>query len=150
MNTHLRLGNAAGPLGLRRQDVLAFCIWIAILVASACSAYAQQAPADTTFDADELESFFSQGSKKADPPPPQPSAPRDTAATPVVYQLAPADTATAAAVETAPVETKPLPSADFSRHLAAYEELKLRNGAVTLPVLAAEVHAWAEGRAAAR
>ena len=64
MNTHLRLGNAAGPLGLRRQDVVAFCIWVAILIASACVAIAEGAAPDTTFNPAALDSFFASGSSR--------------------------------------------------------------------------------------
>ncbi len=134
MNTHFRLGSAAGPLGLRRQDVLAFCMWVAIL-ASACVAYAQESPADTTFNAAALDSFFSSGSNppatSAPTPVPAPVETTTAAPEPVIYELAPVDTQTATQT-VAPVD--PAPPAEFARFLAAYQDDELRRGAVTLPV----------------
>ncbi len=135
MNTHLRLGSAAGPLGLRRQDVVAFCIWVAILVASACLAHAQEAP-DTTFNAAALDSFFAVGSTRATPVEALP----DTVPVvdPTVYELAPADTQAVPAT-LAPPPAQAAPPAEFARHLTAYQDEQLRDGAVTLRV-AAQVH----------
>jgi tetratricopeptide (TPR) repeat protein len=118
-------------MGLRRQDVVAFCIWVAILVASTCLARAEEAPADTTFNPEALDAFFADGSKAA--PLADDPAPRDTVAAPISKVTAPVDTqATAAATETPVVA----PPADFARHLVAYEEAQLRRGAVTMPVAA--------------
>ncbi|MCI0452405.1 MAG: tetratricopeptide repeat protein, partial [Candidatus Latescibacteria bacterium] len=135
MNTHLRLGNGAGPMGLRRQDVVAFCIWVAILVASACIARAQGAPVDTTFNPADLDAFFAGGSQPADSvSKPAPARVETVAGQPINLEPAPVDTqATPAVVETPPVVTPP---ADFARHLVAYEEALLRRGAVTMPVAA--------------
>lgn len=139
MNTHLRLGNAAGPMGLRRQDVVAFCIWVAILIASACVAVGQEASPDTTFSPAALDSFFSGGSTPPISDNTGAPATRDTVATPpVVYQSQPVDTpATAtASTEAPPVETPPVPPAELARHLTQYQDDQLRHGAVTLPVAA--------------
>ncbi len=129
MNTHLRLGSATGPMGLRRQDLLAFCIWVAILVTSAL-AHAQEAPPDTTFNPAALDSFFSSGSTPrgtGDDVEPAP-APEPASQVPT-----PVDTpSTTATTEAPPVA----PPADFARHLVAYEEELLRTGAVTIPVAA--------------
>lgn len=140
MNTHLRLGNAAGPLGLRRQDVVAFCIWVAILIASACVAIAQEAAPDTTFNSAALDSFFAGGSTPPVSNDAEAPAPHDTVAAPsappVVYQAQPADTQSTTASTSAPVETPPVPPAELARHLAQYEDDQIRHGAVTLPVAA--------------
>ncbi len=133
MNTHLRLGSAAGPLGLRRQDVVAFCIWIAILIASACVAHTQEAP-DTTFNAAALDSFFASGSTPARSSDTEAPAPVDVVpvAVPVTAAVQPADSQATAATQ-APVEARP---AEFARHLVRYQDDQLRAGAVTLPVAA--------------
>ena len=139
MNTHLRLGNAAGPLGLRRQDVVAFCIWVAILIASACVAIAEEAAPDTTFNPAALDSFFASGSTRRATKPMEASVGGDAVAAPVTASiddpLQPVDSAAAAATEV-PVEKPAVPPAELSRHLAQYQEDQLRNGAVTLPVAA--------------
>ncbi len=135
MNTHLRLGNAAGPMGLRRLDVVAFCIWVAILVASACFAHAQEAAPDTTFNAAALDSFFAGGSTPAPVAEPAPTAP-DTVATPFDFQIQPVDTQAAAATTDAPAPTPPAEPAELARHLAQYEDDQIRGGAVTLPIAA--------------
>jgi tetratricopeptide (TPR) repeat protein len=138
MNTHLRLGNAAGPLGLRRQDVVAFCIWVAILIASACIAIAQEAAPDTTFNPAALDSFFAGGSNPPTSQNTEAPAPHDTVAVPTApgFQLQPADTQAAVATAQAPVETPPVPPAELARHLTQYQDDQLRHGAVTLPVAA--------------
>lgn len=123
-------------MGLRRQDVVAFCIWVAILVASACIATAQEAAPDTTFNAAALDSFFSSGSTPPAETEPAP-APVDTITIPALIEPAPVDTpTTTAAVVTPPVSEPPADAAEFARHVAAYQEEQLRNGAVTLPVSA--------------
>jgi tetratricopeptide (TPR) repeat protein len=133
MNTHLRLGNAAGPLGLRRQDVVAFCIWVAILIASACVASAQESPSDTTFNAADLDSFFAAGSTpSATPIETQAPAPVEAVPAPVA---APVETTTTQAAVEPPVVTTP-PPAELARHLTQYQDDQLRGGAVTLPVAA--------------
>ncbi|HEU4929503.1 MAG TPA: tetratricopeptide repeat protein [Candidatus Krumholzibacteria bacterium] len=125
MNTRVRLGSATGPLGLRRQDMVAFCIWVAILVASLCVAHAET-PADD-FNPAALDSFFAAGSaKKADAVPA--TTPADTA----VLQLASSDTEAVGE----PAQSTPKLPAEFARHLVGYQEDQIRDGAVTLPIVA--------------
>lgn len=122
MNTRVRLGSAAGPLGLRRQDMVAFCIWLAILVASLCVAHAEETAG--SFNPAALDSFFAQGSAR------KPDA--VAAAAPV--DSAPASADTQAVAVQAP--SNPKPPAEFARYLVGYQENKIRGGAVTLPIVA--------------
>jgi tetratricopeptide (TPR) repeat protein len=137
MNTHVRFGNAAGPLGLRRQDLVAFCIWVAILVVSACLAYAQTSEPDSSFSKAAFDSFLAAGStKKAAPSQPKlESAPDDDTA--AIYRLVPepawSDSATGVALDDTPPRD-PARSAELARHLAGYQDEKLAAGAVTLRV----------------
>lgn len=135
-------------MGLRRQDVVAFCIWVAILVASSVAASAEEGSAapDTAFSVAGLDSFFAQGE---DPPPSwtQPEAAPATvnidtftAPAPIVYEPEPAptpvDTSAVTATTTATLEAPQVPPAELARHLVRYEEAQLGDGAVTLPLAA--------------
>lgn len=125
MNTRVRLGSATGPLGLRRQDMLAFCIWLAILIASLCVAHAEETAG--TFNAAALDSFFADGSEaKAG------GVAAAASADSTQFQAAGSDTQTVAAS----VPNDPKPTAEFARFLVGYQENQIRDGAVTLPIVA--------------
>ncbi len=131
MNTRVRLGSATGPMGLRRQDMVAFCIWVAILVASMCVAHAETPAGD--FNPASLDSFFAAGSRKVES---AVAAAVDT----IMTQLA----STVSDVPAPPpASATPKPPAEFARYLVAYQENHIRDGAVTLPVVAQVYYRYA-------
>lgn len=137
-------------MGLRRQDVVAFCIWVAILIASACAASAGDAPtaSDTRFSIASLDSFFAAGntprkSKGSTKPAPTPAPDSAAELVPAIPPLATAqdgaDASILASADTvpAPVVATIDPDAErLARHLVRYEESQLEGGAVTLPLAA--------------
>jgi len=126
-------------MGLRRQDVVAFCIWVAILVASPCAASAEKAPSET-FSIASLDSFFASSNapgrsdSKEDPTTLVPAIP--PLATP--QEGAGGDTIALAGGEPAPAAPVDPDAEKLARNLVRYEEAQLESGAVTLP-LAAEI-----------
>ena len=133
MNTRVRLGSASGPMGLRRQDMVAFCIWVAILIASLCVAHAETPEED--FSPAALDSFFAAGSTAQTAQ----SVPSDTE----TFQVASTDTQAAGAAD---VPRNPAPPAEFARYLVGYQENQIRDGAVTLPVVAQVYYRHAIGQ----